>query len=137
MLNPTAVTTAVGAEKCNLAIGYQAGTSAIYIASSNIFGMQPGLAYEFMGRSSIIGPSAVRAEVEYYAGNPFGAKGADRGKMYISTVDLSYVDRSHIQNIWDYNTRIFQPDWRPEVYNEMLQDVIDDRNWKSKFRTDK
>lgn len=137
LVHCTAVSEAVGINKSNIALQYHSSTASMYIATSNIFGMQPGLDFEFMGGSSIIGPSSIGTEIEYYAGHPFGEKGAVRGNMHIATVDLSYVENNHLAQLWTYNERVGKPDWRPDVYKAMLQDVIDDPKWQAQNKKDK
>jgi len=126
-INCTAIATGVGANNANTSLQYNCATQTMFIASANMFGMD--VESNFMGGSSIIGPASRSFECHYYGGKPFGTPGADEGDMITATVDLSYADRHFLAKLWKSNPKTGSPDWRPDVYIEMLKEVLDNPNW--------
>ena len=91
----------------------------LYVVTANLAG--PDRTNWFYGGSSIIGPSVRTSECHYYAGMPFLAQGADEQALYTATVDLSLAGRRLFRAHADCG-----PDWRPDVYRRMLDDVLAD-----------
>lgn len=125
-INCTAIGTAesggAGAYTGNVSIEYHAHSDDIFIATSNMYGRD--VTTWFMGGSSIVGPAAQVPEVYYYAGCPFGEKGADQGTVVKATVDLSIVRKSFYNGVWTF------PDWRPDLYKEWLEKILETDFWK-------
>jgi predicted amidohydrolase len=139
-LNCTAIGTeesgSAGGYTGNLSLEYLAHTNDMYIASSNLFGQAKDT--YFMGGSSIICPAGRPPHIHYYAGHRFLEPGADEGTVATATVDLSYVDRSFLNRIWNYNERIGSCDWRPELYRKWYEKVLETDFWsKPKKARDK
>lgn len=126
-LNVTAVGTGVGATHARVTMEALSATNSLYIAIANLFGYD--LETEFMGGSSIIGPGNKGHEFYYYAGKPFDHPDAAQGDMVTATVDLSYVNRSFLSQMWKFNPKVGSPDWRPETYIEMFKEVLANPNW--------
>ncbi len=126
-INCTAIGTAesggAGGYTGNLSLEYLAHTNDMYIASANMFGKD--LSTFFMGGSSIIGPASKPPHIHYYAGHKFLEPGADEGTVATATIDLSYVKRSFINAIWEPVGDVPYFDWRPELYAEWFQRVVD------------
>ena len=131
MLNPCAVSTQVGSSHQNNSLRAAAVSSQLYIASANIFGSDADL--QFLGGCGIVGPGDLRTGCAQYAGKPFGAADANRGEMYIATIDLSYVQQTIISDMFEGGHRTGRPDWRPDLYKRWLEDVLDDPQWMAKF----
>jgi predicted amidohydrolase len=91
----------------------------IYIASSNLGGVD--LFNKFWGGASVIGPGQETWEPYYYVGKRFTDPGANESKIYTVTIDLSLATRYP----YVYNPKVGGPDWRPELYIKMLQNVLE------------
>ena len=131
VLNPCAVSTAVGTMHQNNSLRASVTSSQLYIASADLFGMDGTL--EMQGASSILGPGNLRSCFAVYAGDSFGDATAEQGEMHIATIDLSYTQQTIISDMFERGERNGRPDWRPELYREWLDDVISDAGWQSKF----
>lgn len=99
----------------------------IYIASANLGGKD--LYSNFCGGSSVIGPGRPifkdnfyqeTKRIFYYAGKRFTEKDAIEARDYTTTVDLSLATRYP----YIYNPEIDGTDWRPEIYQALLEQVI-------------
>ncbi|MBF4692194.1 carbon-nitrogen hydrolase family protein [Fusibacter ferrireducens] len=124
-LNCTAIGTmesgGAGGYAGNLSLQYLVHCNSMYIASSNLFGLDKTTF--FMGGSSIIGPSSISPEVFYYAGKKFLDEGAAEGTVETATIDLSLTNRSFISLIFE-NEKTGVCDWRPEAYQKWYADVL-------------
>lgn len=119
-VNATAHAHVHGRELGDKALETIAMREGIYVVTSNLAG--PDKTNWFYGGSSIIGPSVRVAECHYYAGMPFLAEGADEQGVYTATIDLSLADRQLFRDRPGQGG----PDWRPDVYRHMLDDVLAD-----------
>lgn len=102
----------------------------MYIASSNLCGFDK-TSY-FIGGSNVIGPDTNRGGTHVYVGKMFNSEDSDKPEMFFGTIDLSMADFNTDIPIYRYNEKVDSPDWRPDIYKEMYQDILDDENWKNK-----
>jgi len=103
-------------------------TNSIYIASSNLVGHD--LTSDFFGGSSVMGPGSVRGKVEYFAGYPFGDERGQASGLYIATIDLSLAETNGFCKLFSTNPLTGAPDWRPDIYKAMCEDILNDPNWQ-------
>lgn len=102
----------------------------IFVASSNL--TEEDKFNHFMGCSSIVGP-ATKGEPYYYAGYGFSD---DRGRVpgiYMATIDLELVNLFETRPLFNYNARVKTPDYRPEIYLKMNEDLLKDKHFKSMY----
>ncbi len=131
VLNPCAVSTVVGTQHQNNSLRAAVTSSQLYIASADLFGMDGDL--RMQGASSILGPGDLRSGVAIYAGDSFGDPTAEQGEMHMATIDLSYTQQTPISDMFEKGGRTGRPDWRPELYKEWLEDIMNDPEWTEKF----
>ena len=122
-INATAHAHVHGRELGDKALETIAMREGIYVVTSNLAG--PDKTNWFFGGSSIIGPSARVAEAHYYAGMPFLAEGADEQGIYTATIDLTLAKRQ----LFCDRPGQGGPDWRPDIYRRMLDNVLSDPNF--------
>ncbi len=90
----------------------------MFVASSNIVGKDR--TSDYPGTSFIIGPGEEAHEVKFYA----GPASETNEEIILATVDLAAADRMR-QNypLFSENPVSGKPDWRLELYKEMLQAI--------------
>jgi predicted amidohydrolase len=88
----------------------------MFVASSNLVGKDRTEVYP--GTSFVLGPGEVAHEVEFYG----GPSSETKEEIVLATVDLTAADRMR-QNypLFRENSVSRKPDWRLELYKEMLQ----------------
>ena len=102
-------------------------TNQIYIVSSILAGKD--LYNVFWGGSNIIGPSTNVWEAEYFAGYPFTDPRAIQNKMYTAVIDLALASRE----IFEPNELINgATDFRPDIYKELMEDLLKDPKFRKK-----
>lgn len=102
----------------------------IYVASSNL--TETDKFNHFMGCSSIVGPAS-KGNVYYYAG--YGFKD-DKGRMpgmFYATIDLELVNLLETRPLFNYNPRVKTPDYRPEIYLKMNENLLKDQHFMSMY----
>lgn len=127
-LNPTIVCQEeVPGDMCRVTLEANVIQNNIFIASAGMAGKG---AYNFaIGGSSIIGPSTHLSDVHYYAGKPFHAPGGDEEEVFTATIDLALADNVSDWNLYCLNDAVGAPDFRPELYQQWNQEILDDHNW--------
>lgn len=114
------------------ALEYHVQINTLYIASANLAGR--GKTEHFIGGSSIIGPDNCSYETcHYYAGTGFFSEDSDNAVMYEATIDLSLADNNSNVNLFRKNPLTEKPDWRPELYRKMLDEVLKCRFWNEQL----
>ena len=104
----------------------------VYIANANLVGEDK--VSHFYGGSSIVGMDADNKKIVYYAGYPFGDPEGELPVMYMATIDLSILNRKTDIPLYETNPRTGKPDWRPEIYKAMMQDILADPAWQAKTK---
>lgn len=122
-INSTALAECHGPAVGTTTLEAQVIQNQMYIVSSNLGGKD--LFNKFWGGSSIMGPSRSFWEVFYYAGHKFNEPIAKESEMFTATIDLTLADRTEFK----YNPSVGSPDFRPDKYIEMYQDVLNDKNF--------
>ncbi len=105
----------------------------IYLATANLVGRD--LVYDFGGGSHILGPVGLRNDVACLAGYPFGDERGLVPGMYMATIDLSLVQHQVInmyKNMYNTNEITRTPDWRPDIYAGMFNELAESEGWQSK-----
>ena len=131
LLNPCAVPTLVGTMHQNNSLRAAVTQSQLYIASANVFG--PDADLKFQGASGIVGPGDLCSNYAQFCGKPFGAPDANQGEMCLATIDLSYTQQTGISDMFENGERTGEPDWRPDLYKRMCEDVMADPSWQAKY----
>ncbi len=98
-----------------------------FIASANLCGTD--LHDYFFGGSSIIGPSIEGNGPTYYAGHPYYSKEGQEVAIYTAAIDLSYADEGALP-IFKQNENVGVPDYTPEVYMKMNQEILHQTRWQ-------
>lgn len=106
----------------NLSLEYLSSTNDMFIATANLY--DKDVTTYFMGGSSIIGPSSKPPHIHYYTGQKFLDPGADEGTVATATIDLSCVESSFLNSLWEYNESIDSCDWRPELYSQWYEKIV-------------
>lgn len=92
----------------------------MFVASSNLVGKDKKEVYP--GTSFVLGPGKKGHEVEFYA----GPSSETKEEVILATVDLGAADRMRrVYPLFRKNPVSEQPDWRLELYKEMLQIISD------------
>lgn len=113
---------------CSREIENSAYINTMYIASSNLCGKDKYSS--FLGGSSIIGPSAEWGNVHYYAGGNFHDKEFSHPGTFSATLDLTQSEVS--QHFLFRPNPVFQkPDFRPELYAKLYNELQNDSHWRS------
>lgn len=102
----------------------------IYVASANL--TEEDKFNHFMGCSSIVGPAS-KGNPYYYAGYGFSD---DRGRVpgiYMATIDLELVNLFETRPLFNYNPRVKTPDYRPEIYLKMNENLLQDEHFVSMY----
>ncbi len=100
----------------------------MFMASSNIVGKERWT--EFPGASFVLGPAEEAHEVKFYAGPASEMK----EEIVLATVNLSAADRMRENYpLFKENPVSGTPDWRLELYKEMLQ-IIGEKTELDKYR---
>jgi predicted amidohydrolase len=100
----------------------------MFMASSNIVGKERWS--EFPGASFVLGPAEEAHEVAFYAGPASEMK----EEIILATVNLSAADRMRENYpLFKKNPVSGTPDWRLELYKEMLQ-IIGEKTELDKYR---
>lgn len=94
----------------------------MYIISANLGGVD--LFTDFLGGSSIMGPSKIYGEVHYYAGRTFDDPAAAESEMYSAVVDLTLATRS----LYVEGENGKAADFRPRQYAKMYEELAENRN---------
>ncbi|MGE1062922.1 carbon-nitrogen hydrolase family protein [Megasphaera paucivorans] len=89
----------------------------IYIATANLGGVD--LVTDFLGGSSIMGPSRTYGEVHYYAGRTFDDPAAPESEMYSAVIDLTLASRS----LYVPKEGRKEADFRPACYAAMYTEL--------------
>lgn len=122
-VNCTAIATAeskgAGGYTGNLSIEYIVSNSAMFVALSNLCGLDACGSW-FMGGSGVVGPSQKSVEVFRYSGKWFLEDGADESGMQVTTVDLSDVEKDFLTCQWPSESG--KGDWSPEKYIEWFSE---------------
>ena len=50
----------------------------------------------------------------------------------MGTIDLSMADYNTDIPIFTYNEKVDEPDWIPDLYKELCQEVLNSSNWKKR-----
>jgi predicted amidohydrolase len=126
-LNPTAIYDVADWEKIYLnQLQARALENSLFIASANLFG-RDRISY-FPGGSAVIGPS------ETLFPKTWAGPELEREGPVLATIDLSLVDeqRSRIP-VFGVHPRHGLPDWRPDLYQDMLRDVRSRPEWQARL----
>lgn len=106
-------------------------TNHIYIASADLCGHGP--ICSFIGGSSIIGTSTESIkEIQYYAGYPFNTEGSEIEGCFTADLDLAFIDSCFNTPLFSHNPRTGHPDYRPDIYRKMFEELCEDENWMKK-----
>lgn len=103
----------------------------VFIASANLVGLD--LYEHFMGSSSILGPGDV-GKIHYYAGYAFEDERGRVPGLFTATIDLSMAEVMGSRPLFYYNPKVSSPDYRPDVYLKLNEDLVNDENWKALVR---
>lgn len=103
-----------------------------YVASANLCGVDHH--DYFFGGSSILGPSIEGNGPHYYAGHPYYSQEGQELATYTAVLDLSYADEG-VLPIFKPNPNTGVPDYVPELYEKMCQEVLRQARWQ-KMRGD-
>lgn len=99
-----------------------------YLANANLCGLD---AHDyFWGGSSVMGPNLDGSDVHYYAGHPYTSEEGQEIAMYTATIDLSWADAG-VLPIFKTNPNVGEPDFMPQVYQQMLDDVLSQPRWQA------
>lgn len=119
-VNSTAHALCHGSGLHDKALQVTAIREGMFVVTANLCGKD--VTNWFDGSASILGPSQRTSDAHYYAGGPFTAPDACEEGMVLATVDLALADRS----LFCENPEVGAPDWRPDRYRLMLDDVLAD-----------
>ncbi len=100
----------------------------VFIASANLVGHD--LYNHFMGSSSIIGPSDA-GKIHYYTGYAFEDERGRIPGLFIATIDLSLAEVLGTRPLFYHNPKVSSPDYRPDIYLKLNEDLVNDENWKT------
>lgn len=125
--------------KCRRELESVSFNSMIFVASANLTGKD--LETMFVGGSSILGPSHDHMNSTYYAGYPFHTDitkypVARETTSFSAMIDLTVTDDQYL-NMFSTNEMYGEPDLRCDLYAKWFTDVMQDENWKAKFRKQK
>ena len=115
-VNATAFAKSRNAHRARTTIEAAVLQNDIFIASANLGGLDHET--DFLGGSSIAGPSQKYGEVHYYAGQPFDAPGAFENGLYTAAIDLSRASRRIYQRGRDRPA-----DFRPGLYAKLYGEL--------------
>lgn len=101
-----------------------------YVASANLCGHD--LHDYFFGGSSVLGPSAEGCKPHYYAGHPYYSEEGQEIAMYTAAIDLHYADDG-VLPIFKTNSNVGEPDFMPQVYEEMMRTIQQQPRWQEQF----
>ena len=104
-----------------------AATNNIYIASANLCGKEKSL--EFYGRSNIVGPVRPNGEAQILAGKAFDETGIVSECVETAEFDMSTLPYHTYSHLFDRNEKVGTPDWRPELYIRMCDDLLQEKKW--------
>lgn len=108
-----------------LSIPSSAYVNYMFIASANLCGRDRSS--WFHGGSCVVGPMENRrgaGEPYVYVGKMFDTPGSDIPGVLMGTVDLSNTESGTEIPLFQVNPAFGRPDYRPEIYRRMLDDVI-------------
>ncbi|MCQ5129072.1 carbon-nitrogen hydrolase family protein [Butyricicoccus faecihominis] len=107
---------------------------SIYLASANLVGLD--LYKHFMGGSSVLGPGETVGETAYYAGYPFGDPAGQQPGVFLAAIDLSLAESEccHTRRLFTAGPEGQAPGWRPAIYREMCDTVLNDPDWQRRVR---
>ena len=77
-----------------------------------------------------MGPNLDGSDVHYYAGHPYTSEEGQEIAMYTATIDLSWADAG-VLPIFKTNPNVGEPDFMPQVYQQMLDDVLSQPRWQA------
>lgn len=103
-----------------LAIPAYAYLNYMYIASANLCGIDK--INNFIGGSSVIGPDISGKKAHVYIGKMFNSEGSDEPGIIMGTIDLGLTEQVPHIPIYQYNEKIGDRDWRPELYSKWFLD---------------
>ncbi len=106
-------------------------TNYMFIASANLCGFDK-TSY-FHGGSCVVGPRKNprgAGEPCTYIGKMFDEDGSDNQEMFLGTIDLHMADVNTDIPIYSVNPGIGEPDFRPEMYLRMQEDLLKSGQWK-------
>lgn len=104
------------AGSAELTIPTYAYSNYMYIASANLCGVDK--TSNFIGGSSVIGPDISGKKAHVYLGKMFNSAGSDEPGMIMGTIDLALTEQIPHIPIYQYNEKIGDRDWRPELYSK-------------------
>ncbi len=105
-------------------------TNNVYIASANLTGIDKKT--QFIGRSSIIGPVTEKQESRVIAGYAFDSAEGGAEEVYMATLDLSDLPFHTYSHLFDKNLKVGVPDWRPELYSQICEEILEQKSWQEK-----
>ena len=114
-----------------LTIPAYVSTDYVFIASSNLVGRDNPL--YFHGGSCVVGPRMNErgaGEPYTYIGKMFDTPESDNVEMFLGTIDLHMADVNTQIPIHSVNPGINEPDFRPEMYIRMHEDLLASGRWK-------
>lgn len=137
ILNPTALS----ATNCHppmhhTAIEANVLVNYLYYASADLCGKDKVNTFE--GGSSIVGPDYSGEGFHYYAGTRFGFKEGVEVETFSAAIDLGFADKQmDFLTLYKRDPLIGMPDYRPQVYAKMMEDLLHDERWLSFYDEDK
>lgn len=97
----------------------------MFIATANLVGDEDGT--HFCGASCVVGPDITRGGAYTYLGKMFKTPDCDRQEMFLGTIDLSAADVNTDIPLFRMKPDTAEADWRPELYEWMAKDVMENR----------
>ena len=128
LLNPTAVFKTTKAKAHMTTLLARSATDNIYIASANLYGMDHE--HTFWGKSNIVGPAKTNGEAEILAGIGFDENESSAQTVETAEFDMSTLPYHTYSHLFDKNVKVGVPDWRPELYAKMCEELLKDSKWR-------
>lgn len=103
------------------------GLNTLHLATANLTG--EGKHLSFFGGSHILSPGEPIELPKLVAGNAFKADAARLPGMYTAVLDLEASVIMPHYPYFEHNFKVGTPDWRPDIYRDMFDDVLRDPKW--------
>lgn len=116
---PISLSGSAGRKEAMNALLCSAGTNNLFIAAANLYG---GLG-DYYGKSNIVGPVSASGEASLLAGHRFDEPEADSETVATASFDLSVLPFHTYSHLFDRNPKIGVPDWRPELYRSLWEEL--------------
>lgn len=103
------------------------GLNTLHLATANLTG--EGRQLSFFGGSHILSPGEPIELPKLVAGYAFTAERARQPGLYTAALDLEASVIMPHYPYFEHNYKVGTPDWRPDVYRDMFDEVLRDPKW--------